>query len=137
VVTQAHPWPLDAPPFNWLRAAVGDAALYITALILITQRRERTRFSDLREPLNLELVITNEQKTAKVIQLLEGLRRANSRDVLRLKPGEPYGEFMALGQRDVPARIGKSLPFCLVHMLAIGLIGRGDALSPGRQINLV
>ena len=65
---------LDAPPFSWLQGAAGVLALYITVLILTTQRREN-ELSELREQLNLELVITNEQKTAKVIQLLEALRR--------------------------------------------------------------
>jgi uncharacterized membrane protein len=65
---------LDAPPFNWLQGATGVLALYITVFILTTQRREN-ELSELREQLNLELVITSEQKTAKVIQLLEELRR--------------------------------------------------------------
>jgi len=65
---------LDAPPFNWLQGVAGVLALYITVFILSTQRREN-ELSELREQLNLELVITNEQKTAKVIQLLEELRR--------------------------------------------------------------
>lgn len=68
-------WPVvDAPPFNWLQGVSGVLALYITVLILTSQRREN-ELSDLREQLNLELVITSEQKTAKVIQLLEELRR--------------------------------------------------------------
>jgi uncharacterized membrane protein len=65
---------LDAPPFYWLQGAACVLALYITVLILTTQRREN-ELSELREQLNLELVITNEQKTAKVIALLEELRR--------------------------------------------------------------
>ena len=64
---------LDAPPFNWLQGVSGVLALYMTVIILATQRREN-ELSDLREQLNLELVIINEQKTAKVIQLLEELR---------------------------------------------------------------
>jgi uncharacterized membrane protein len=64
---------LDAPPFYWLQGAAGVLALYITVIILATQRREN-ELADLREQLNLELVIINEQKTAKVIQLLEQLR---------------------------------------------------------------
>ena len=70
----AHLPVLDAPPFNWLQGASGVLALYITIFILSTQRREN-ELSELREQLNLELVITSEQKTAKVIQLLEELRR--------------------------------------------------------------
>jgi uncharacterized membrane protein len=49
-------------------------ALYITVFILSTQRREN-ELSELRAQLNLELVIINEQKTAKLIQLIEELRR--------------------------------------------------------------
>jgi|HubBroStandDraft_1064217.scaffolds.fasta_scaffold40983_2 uncharacterized membrane protein len=71
---QLH-WPaLDAPPFNWLQTAASVLAVYITVFILSTQRREN-ELSELRAQLNLELVITNEQKTAKVIQLIEELRR--------------------------------------------------------------
>jgi uncharacterized membrane protein len=65
---------LDAPPFSWLQGAAAVLALYITVFILSTQRREN-ELSELRAQLNLELVITSEQKTAKVIQLLEELRR--------------------------------------------------------------
>jgi uncharacterized membrane protein len=71
---QLHFPVLDAPPFNWLQGVSGVLALYITVFILTTQRREN-ELSELREQLSLELVITSEQKTAKVIQLLEELRR--------------------------------------------------------------
>ena len=64
----------DGPPFNWLQAGAGILALYITVFILTTQRREN-ELSELREQLNLELVITSEQKSAKIIQLIEELRR--------------------------------------------------------------
>ena len=66
----------DTPPFNWLQGVTGVVmALYITVFILATQRREN-ELSELREQLNLELVITREQKTAKVIQLLADRRLA-------------------------------------------------------------
>jgi uncharacterized membrane protein len=71
---QLHLRAPDPPPFSWLQGAAAVLALYITVFILSTQRREN-ELSELREQLNLELVITNEQKTAKVIQLLEELRR--------------------------------------------------------------
>ena len=45
-------------------------------LILATQRREY-QLAQLREQLTLELAILSEQKTAKVIQLLEESRRDN------------------------------------------------------------
>jgi uncharacterized membrane protein len=74
LAAQLHESVLDRPPFNGLQAAAGVLALYITVFILSTQRREN-ELSELRAQLNLELVITNEQKTAKLIQLIEELRR--------------------------------------------------------------
>ena len=67
---------LDPPPFVWLDGAVGLAALYIALLILTTQRRA-DQLAQHREQLTLELAILNEQKTAKVIELLEEMRRDN------------------------------------------------------------
>lgn len=66
----------DPSPFNGLQVFTGIAALFITALILITQRREN-ELSDAREQLTLELAILNEQKCAKIIALLEEGRRDN------------------------------------------------------------
>lgn len=66
--------PLDAPPFFWLQGAVALTALYMTVLILTTQRRE-DEFTAHREQLTLELAILNDQKSAKIIALLEELRR--------------------------------------------------------------
>ena len=45
-------------------------SLYIVVLILATQQCEY-QLAQLREQLTLELAILSEQKTAKVIQLLE------------------------------------------------------------------
>ena len=50
--------------------------LYITVLILITQRHEDS-LTQLREQLTPELAILSEQKTAKIIALLEEMRRDN------------------------------------------------------------
>jgi uncharacterized membrane protein len=65
--------PLDEPPFFWMQGAVSLAALYTTVLILATQRRENELASH-HEHLTLELAILSEQKTAKIISLLEELR---------------------------------------------------------------
>jgi uncharacterized membrane protein len=85
LATQLRLPAFDTPPFNWLQGATGVLALYITVFILTTQRREN-ELSELREQLNLELVITSEQKTAKVIQLLEELRRDMPQVHNRLDP---------------------------------------------------
>ncbi len=64
----------DPPPFNGLSTAASVLALYVTILILTTQRREDV-LSQRRQQLMLELAILGEQKSAKTIQLLEEMRR--------------------------------------------------------------
>jgi uncharacterized membrane protein len=66
--------PVDAPPFFWMQGAISLVALYMTVLILATQRRENELASH-HEHLTLELAILSEQKTAKIIALLEELRQ--------------------------------------------------------------
>lgn len=68
----AVPW--DEPPFAWLQGSLGLLALYVTVLILTTQRRE-DQLASYREQLTLELAILSEQKSAKIIALLEEMRR--------------------------------------------------------------
>ena len=68
--------PFDPPPFSGLEGALSLVSLYIVVLILATQQREY-QLAQLREQLTLELAILSEQKTAKVIQLLEESRRDN------------------------------------------------------------
>ena len=64
----------DEPPFNALQGAMSFAGLVIASLILTTQRRD-DELASYREQLTLELSIIAEQKTAKIIELLEELRR--------------------------------------------------------------
>jgi uncharacterized membrane protein len=66
--------PIDPPPFSGLAGAVSLASLYMVVLILATQRRE-DQLAQHREQLILELALLSEQKTAKVIELLEEFRR--------------------------------------------------------------
>jgi uncharacterized membrane protein len=67
---------IDPPPFAWLTTAIAVVSLYLVVLILATQRRE-DQLARRRELLILELAILSEQKTAKVIELLEEVRRDN------------------------------------------------------------
>jgi uncharacterized membrane protein len=67
---------VDPPPFSELAGAVSLASLYMVVLILATQRRE-DQLAQHREQLILELALLSEQKTAKVIELLEEFRRDN------------------------------------------------------------
>ncbi len=68
--------PLDPPPFIALASAASLLSLYVAILILATQRREY-QLARSREQLTLELALLGEQKTTKVIQLLEEARRDN------------------------------------------------------------
>ena len=65
---------IDPPPFSALAGVVSLASLYLVVLILATQRRE-DQLAQHREQLILELALLSEQKTAKVIELLEEFRR--------------------------------------------------------------
>lgn len=67
---------LDGPGFPWLQVAAQLLAIYITSLVLMSQRR-KDELSELREQLTLELAILTEQKVAKLIQLQEEARRDN------------------------------------------------------------
>ena len=66
----------DKPPYQILQDLGEALGLYLTVLILITQRRE-DEIAQHREQLTLELAIISEQKSAKIIQLLEEMRRDN------------------------------------------------------------
>jgi uncharacterized membrane protein len=65
--------PFDAPPFPWLGEGITLMALYMSGLILMTQRRADELASN-RERMTLELSILSEQKAAKIIELIEELR---------------------------------------------------------------
>lgn len=75
----------DPVPFSLLQDLGELLGLYITVLILITQRREN-QLAEHREQLTLELAIMGDQKSAKIIQLLEELRRDSPQVVDRHDP---------------------------------------------------
>jgi uncharacterized membrane protein len=66
--------PLDPPPFPWVQTITSILAFYITILILITQRHEN-RLEETRAQLTLQIAMLAERKNAKIIELLEQLRR--------------------------------------------------------------
>lgn len=66
----------DAAPFPAMGTAVSALALYATILILNVQRHD-DRLANHRELLTLELAILSEQKSAKIIELIEKLRQDN------------------------------------------------------------
>jgi uncharacterized membrane protein len=101
------PWlgykPWDEPPFDALNALSGVLGLYVAVIILSTQRRA-DQLSGYRDQLTLELSILSEQKSAKIIELLEELRRDDPHlrnrydpeaDALA-KPADPQTVFEAI-----------------------------------------
>lgn len=66
--------PFDEAPFHWLQGIIALAALFTTAAVLIKQTRIE-KLSEQRDHLDLNISLRIEQKTAKVIDLLEELRR--------------------------------------------------------------
>ena len=68
--------PVDPQPFPGLQGVIAVGALILVALILTTQRHE-DQLADQRTQLLLELSIANDQKIAKIIELLEESRRDN------------------------------------------------------------
>jgi uncharacterized membrane protein len=65
---------IDPPPFAWLELALTLTALVIAVLILVTQK-SADRLADVRGQMTLELALLTEQKAAKIIELVEELRR--------------------------------------------------------------
>jgi uncharacterized membrane protein len=84
---------LDPFPFPLFSAAVSTVGLYLAAMILITQRHD-DEMATRREQITLELAILSEQKSAKIIALLEEFRRndpnqGNDRDEVAEALAEP------------------------------------------------
>jgi uncharacterized membrane protein len=101
---------LDPPPFAWLQGAVSLSALCVTVIILTSQRRA-DKLASLRAQLTLELSILAEQKTAKVIELLEEIRRDNpllrdredAQAAAMAEPADPEAVLGALVSPNLPA----------------------------------
>ena len=91
---------VDPPPFPWLELTATLFSLLLVMLVLVAQRHE-DQLNAHRDTLTLELAILSEHKIAKVIQLLEELRRDSPHVQDR---DDPQAEQMA-----VPADAGSVL----------------------------
>ena len=102
--------PIDKPPFYWLQGTVSLTALYMTVFILTTQRRD-DQLAGMRDELTLQLSLLSEQKSAKIIELLEELRRDDPHISDRhddhaealSKPADPQAVLDALKEKQKPA----------------------------------
>jgi uncharacterized membrane protein len=66
--------PFDPPPFFWLQGLIALGALLTTTVVLAKQNRF-SRLAEQRAHLDLKVTLLTEQKAAKLIHLLEELRR--------------------------------------------------------------
>ncbi len=64
----------DPPPFFWLQGLITLYAAMMTTIILTTQNRQ-SKEADRHSHLELQVNLLAEQRTAKIIALLEELRR--------------------------------------------------------------
>lgn len=74
VLHQAGMHQFDPAPFFWLQGGVGLGAL-LTATVVLTKQNRLARLAEQRAHLDLKVTLLTEQKTAKLIHLLEELRR--------------------------------------------------------------
>lgn len=65
---------VDTPPFFWMQGLTSMLSLFTTLIILIVQTRQGHR-QERRDQLELQINLLAEQKTAKLIELIEELRR--------------------------------------------------------------
>ena len=105
-------WPaVDPPPFEWLQLLVGLGALLMGTVILVTQNRQ-TRHAEQRAQLDLQVNLLAEQKAAKLVALLEELRRdipavPDRVDIVAeamVEPIDPHAVMTALEGRKEPRR---------------------------------
>jgi uncharacterized membrane protein len=76
---------LEPRGFPYIQGAGQLVTIYITALVLMSQRR-KDELSELSGQLTLELAILTEQKVAKLISLAEEMRRDNPQLIDRPDP---------------------------------------------------
>ena len=99
----------DPAPFFWLQGIVGLGAL-LTATVVLTKQNRLAKLAEQRAHLDLKVTLLTEQKTAKLIDLLEELRRdmPNVRDrhdpeaTLLQKAMSPDRVLAALDERNNP-----------------------------------
>jgi uncharacterized membrane protein len=103
VLRQVHAVPFDRAPFGYLQGVISAAALFMTVLILTSQRHEN-RLAEHRAQLTLQLAMVSEQKIAKLIELVERQRFDNPQMANRIdreaeemaQPADPAAIFQAV-----------------------------------------
>jgi uncharacterized membrane protein len=91
----------DEPPFIWLQGVIGLVALLTTTVVLIKQNR-MGKVGEQRAHLDLKVMLLIEQKAAKLIDLMEELRR-DLPDVKNRHDADAVGMQQALSPQGVLA----------------------------------
>ncbi len=99
----------DPSPFNLLISFVNVAALLISSVVLISQNRQ-SKGETRRAHLDLQINMLNDQRTAKIIALLEELRRDMPSVKNRIDP-----EAQALAATINPKDVLEALESTLEH----------------------
>jgi len=113
----------DAPPYSGLELTISLLALVIAIVILISQSRA-DRFANLREQMTLEATLLTEQKTRKIIELLEELRRDS--------PGVRDREDVEAKQMAAKANPHEVLAV-IDEVTQVHLVGGKPAISPAED----
>lgn len=105
---------LDPPPFAWLQVAACIAALLMTVTILTSQNRV-AKLAQQRAQLDLQVNLIAEEKIAKIVALLEELRRdlpsvKNRRDSLADAMTEAVDLDAVAGELDATREDGPDQP---------------------------
>ena len=74
VVKHSGGTPWDEPPFFWMQMAISLLGFTMTAVVVINQSRQG-RSAERNAHLDLQVNLLTDQKAAKIIELLEELRR--------------------------------------------------------------
>jgi uncharacterized membrane protein len=103
----------DPPPFIWLQGIVGLGALLTMTVVLIKQNR-LAKIEEQRAHLDLQLNLLTEQKTTKLIDLIEELRHdlpnvKNRHDPEAAAFQQPTDPQVVLAELDERRETGKGL----------------------------
>jgi uncharacterized membrane protein len=100
----------DPAPYFWLQGMLGFGALLTATVVLIRQNRI-AKLEEQRAHLDLKVTLLTEQKTAKIIDILEELRRdlpnvRNRVDAEAVAMTEPINADQVLAALDEPLNRG-------------------------------
>lgn len=98
---------IDEPPFFWLQGIIGLNAFIISTTVLIRQNR-MSRLADHHAHLDLQVNLLTEEKTSKIIEMLEAMRREQPGGQGRhdteaeelAKPADPKAVLEAIEEED-------------------------------------